>query len=252
MKICILIIYSFSEQYALMKIILQNYYTRYNKEIYFYFLESNEKIENDIEFHGNTINIKLPETCLNIMHKTVMSMEAVCNKHKDFDFLVRTNISTIIDIENLMKFLHSIPKNNIFCGGSIMNLKLLDHNCGINDKSLFGTVYIQGTGIIMSKDIVTSVCNNKTKFNYSVVDDVSFGVFINQYHYTILPSTLWLEKYNAKMICLSDLSNVNEIYKIPNVVFYRNKSINRINDIVHIKELSDFLLQKNKKIKNKN
>lgn len=247
MKICILIIYSFSEQYALMKNILQNYYSKYNNEIYFYFLESNEKLANDIEFHDNTISVKLPETCLNIMHKTIKSMEAVCNKHKDFDFLIRTNISTVIDISNLMKFLHSIPKNDIFCGGGTMNLQWLDHHYGIRDKSLFGTLYIQGTGIIMSRNIVNSMCKNKTKFNYSVIDDVSFGVFIKQYHYNILQSSKWLQKYNAKIKWLSDSSNVNEICKIPNLVFYRNKSKNRENDIKHIKEITNILLQKNKK-----
>ena len=221
MKICLLIIYSSSKEYFFMKCILEKFYNTYiNDDFHFYFTQFRESQIDDVELEDRTIYIKGQETHLNILKKTVKSFELI-NKTHDYDFCIRTNISTIVDINNLNKFLNSIPKTNIYCGGCVYLIDRLDIPFGVVDKSFFGKLFVQGTSIILSKDIVQSMCNKKDKINYNIIDDVSIGLFIEEYHNNILADS---KKNNAKF-------NFTGQYDL-NAVFYRNKHNNRSSDIL--------------------
>jgi hypothetical protein len=246
MKICILIIYSHNKEYEIMKNILEDYYSNFEDFIYFYFLQCDNDIVNEIELNNNTILIKLDENNMNILNKTMKSIEFVYNKHSDFDFLIRTNISTIIDINNLKKFLKTIPNNNIYCGGNVFDLQWIDEESGINDTTFFGTFFVQGSSIIFSKDIIVSLCKNINKINNTVIDDVSFGLFIKQYHENILIETNNLKKFNAKIYDVGYELNLNNTI---DVVFYRNKiyknkSKSRIIDINNLITIKNYLIKK--------
>lgn len=89
----------------------------------------------------------------------------------------------IINYFNLFQFLNTIPNNNIYTGGKLETLYWLDINSGINRKNqikhkLFGLKYIQGIGIIFSFDVILKILSNVNKINYSIVDDVTIGLFV--------------------------------------------------------------------------
>ena len=52
-----------------MKNILLDYYKKFDNEIQFYFVESNENAVNDVELNNNIITVKKEETLLNIKFK---------------------------------------------------------------------------------------------------------------------------------------------------------------------------------------
>ena len=230
MKICIVIIYSYSELYVKMKKALHKYYS--SKDISFYFVEFN----NTAGLIENTIYVKGEEHLLHILEKTIKSFDYIL-KNVDFDFIIRTNISTVIDIKNLRTFLTNIPSTGIYCGGNKNKLSWLDYRSGIYDTTHFGTTFVQGTSIILSKDVVELMCKNSNEFNYNIVDDLSIGIFFKKYD-TILQKS---DPYNAKFIYVNNKStNINEIID-KDAVFYRNVSDDRNTDADRIIVLTDYL-----------
>jgi len=274
MKICIIIIYSGAswkgdqqnsgtsmdefrdETYLSMKNILKKFYSKFkNNDVYYYFTQFREKQTETIELIDNDIYVKGNESAMNILDKTIKSFELMNKLHIDYDFLIRANISTIIDINNLLIFLNSLPKNNIYCGGCKLNLQWLDPNYGIVDDTLFGLNYIQGTSIILSKNIVESICNNKDKLNYKIIDDVSIGLFIKEYHNNIFVDTNNLNKYKSNIVVNVDqsifiksygggnyLESVENIQN-KNIVFYRNRSNSNKVDSARMEMISKCLIE---------
>jgi hypothetical protein len=247
MKIIILIIYSENETYLLMKSIIDQYYNRFkNNNIYFYYTEYKEDQQDDTVLVDNIIYVKGKEAYINILYKTVKAFEFINKLHDDYDFLIRTNISTIIDINNLISFLNLIPSNNIYAGGLIINLNWLDPHSGIVDNSLLGLKYIQGTSIILSKNIIDSMIINLDKFKYNLVDDVAIGLYIRENHNNILEDTHNLIKYNAKIYyCATDyIHNIIDVMNCisDNIIFYRHHTENRQTDICKMKLISESLI----------
>lgn len=219
MKICILIIYSYKSYYEKMRCILQSFYSEF--DIPFYFIQFREVQDKDIVLEDNNIFVKGAESFAGITQKTMKAFELISNMY-DFDFYIRSNISTVINIINLKQFLNSIPRNNIYCGGIKFTLNWIDNTTGGNyGKELLGLPFIQGTSIIISNDIVSSLCKNIDKINYELVDDLAFAVYIRDYHNDILTDTNNYLKYRARTECIT-VSNLEKILSEKNVVFYRN------------------------------
>ncbi len=254
MNILILIIYSESDLYKKMFEIQQNYYKKscdhikknlkYN--IDFYFIQFRQQV-NPVEIDNNFIWVKGDENRMKITEKTLSSLKYI---YKDlnlsYDFIIRTNISTIINFTELYIFLNSLPKNNIYCTGNILNLQWLDPPSGIKDKSLFGTIYAAGTSIIFSSDVVSYMIENTDKFRYDIVDDVSFGLFIYKY----LPDAFHnLDKFIASFLVVNKNFNIK---CTTNHVFIRNKIKIQDNmrgqDVLNIKKICEHLLKINYQI----
>ena len=136
-----------------------------------------------------------------------------------FDYLIRSNISTIINVIELIEFLKLAPTKLFYAGGAICNLQLLDPIGGICDNTLMGTDYVMGTSIIFSKDLIDVIIN--VNLRYDIVDDVSFGLIMKKLNIKI-------NTYITSYINISKL-NLNQITN--NYIFYRNKSENRYKDI---------------------
>jgi len=233
MKICLLIIYSDTDYYVTMKNIVEKYYSKYKSANFsFYFTQFRETQENPIELEHNTIFVKGEELYMSILDKTVKALQFI-NTIDNYDFLVRSNISTIVNINKLFNFLNSIPTNNIYCGGQLLTIESLNPPCGIIDTSLFGLDYIQGTSIIFSKDIVDHICNNVDKLNHSIIDDVAFGLFIKECNNNGVFQT------NIRQFCASLVINSHyEDY----IIFYRNRSDNRQEDLIRIESIINVLI----------
>jgi len=222
-----------------MKAILNDYYS-YFPEIDFYFVESDPLQVSMIDLSGTTLTVKQEETYLGILNKTVEAMD-YCLTHKPFDFLIRSNLSTIINISNLLLFLGKLPQENVYCGGKVLNLQWLSPEAGITDTSLFGTRFVQGTSIILSKDLVISICRNKKHLRNSIVDDVALGRYIQEYH------SAAVSHYQAPFFWLVPDSDISLIVKLygSTVIFYRTNTNHKYlsefckkNDIKKMKELS--------------
>lgn len=126
MKILILIIYSendknFSEVYTKMVNIHRAYINNF-EDVSTYFIQMKELQKENIEINDDFIYVNGKEDLLNIMHKTIESIDYLINVLGcKYDYILRTNISTIVNIPKLKDYCDKLPKKNLYTGGSILN-----------------------------------------------------------------------------------------------------------------------------------
>jgi hypothetical protein len=233
-KILNLILYNNNGAYNGMRQVLRKYLSHTDNKFFFYCFDEN--ITENYVIDGDMILIKGKETFIpGIFLKTVKAIEIVLQY--EFDYLLRSNISTIVDHINLNNYLSS---TDIKYGGSgIITLNWLDPPYGIRDHRYRGTKYAHGTGIILSRAMAQMMIDNKDKLNYDVIDDVSIGLFFGSHG--IQPQGL----SKGYLYC----HNIN--YYTPNVVFYRNKRRNREDDVKVMKNITETLINNLKTNKTK-
>jgi hypothetical protein len=222
-----LIIYNENEEYERqMKDELETYLKQFENNVVFYFIAYRETQQNDIMIENNCIYIKGKEGFVpQVLDKTIIALE-YCIKYLNinFDFFVRSNISSIINF-NLFP-INELDIVNVYSGASILKLESLDPFYGINSKNfhkLKGLSYVSGTSIIMSRDVVEYLIKHQDKLDRTLIDDVSIG-FLLSTQYKIVE----LEKSNKFV--------VNTIDKDAFVI--RNKSENRDDDVSRMHKIN--------------
>lgn len=239
MKICILIIYSPDPYYEDMLEIQRNYLLKFDN-ITYYFIQMKPDLSLDFEVNDDIIYVKGEESMMNILHKTVVSMKYILKNHS-FDFMLRTNISTLVNIKELSSFLEMVPQKGYYGSGNFQQLWWEAMSDGPFDESLLGTWFSQGTSILFSPDLVQDICENSDKLRYSVIDDVAIGSYIKTYHPEILNVSF---KYIPLFILSEYINFENEIPD--HYVFYRNRqnafSNDRTIDVLRMCSISNKLL----------
>jgi len=110
----------------------------------------------------------------------------------DFDFLIRTNVSSYWDIEFTLELLERLPNSNLYAGQRIFALD---------------TEFIEGSGIIFSRDVVEDICSNIDVIDAMTIDDVAFGRFLSSNGTTVthIPR-LWVRSlfdvYNPNLLSI--------------------------------------------------
>ena len=171
-KILILRIYSDNNTaYKLMKQ-THEYYINNDNIFDTYFVSYKENITDDVIIENNDIYIKGSETYLGITKKTILALKHLCSLN-NYDYIVRSNISTFIDYNNLLNYINTLPKTNVYTGGMILNLEWMY-------KKYIHTKFVSGTSIIMSNDICNRMIKNFNKglISEKIVDDLSLGIYI--------------------------------------------------------------------------
>ena len=230
MKILILIIYSENEYYREM-LGIQKKYIHKNCNCESYFIQFKEDMCQDIEIIDDFIYVKGTEHLLKMTEKTIKSLKHLFfTLNKQYDYIVRTNISTIINHHLLISNLEKMSRTNIYIGGNLLNLQWLDHPLGIFDDKYFGTIFVQGTGIVLSKDVMLDILKNDDKLDYNIADDVGIAVYIKKYNNDAFQNMLL---YELPILIYDKTHNIDSI---ANYVFIRNKifSKNRKIDITNM------------------
>lgn len=138
-----------------------------------YFITLREQPE-PVQIEKNVMYIQGTETFIpGILYKTVKAME-YCLLHHEFDYLIRSNISTVLDFSK-MKADEIISD---YSGCQPFNLQWLDHKYGIRDNSLWGTRYLQGTHMILTPHAVKKIVNEQYSLREDVIDDVALGIIL--------------------------------------------------------------------------
>jgi len=143
-KIIFLIISSSNEEvYSQMKELQPKIYDLYSDRIKYFFIENKSDLSADVVEENNYLYITGSESFIpGIYQKSVKAIEYVTNNYS-FDYVIRTNLSTIWHMENLFTLLDNQPKER-FAGGYAFQ------------------GFISGTGIIMSRDVGVLVYSNPT------------------------------------------------------------------------------------------
>jgi len=187
MKVLLLLIFNHSETYDKMLELQKKYiHSHPNIDAYFTTL-NNDQLEN-ILVENDIIYIKGQETYFNILFKTIESIDHLINKVQNkYDFVIRSNISTLINLDNLYNYLTKMPNKNIYTGGTKETLGWDLAECEVTGKQVHkrsdyrGLRYIQGTAMILSGDVVEKIINIKDSIEYDIVDDVKLALVIKEY-----------------------------------------------------------------------
>jgi hypothetical protein len=117
------------------------YLKNYRPIIKYFFVEFRNNQEEIVIEENDHIYIKGEESINpGMILKTCKAFEYI-NTHYDYEFVIRTNLSTVFHMPNLLEYLYIIPNTNA-CGG-------------FNYRS-----FITGTGIILTKDVANQIVDN--------------------------------------------------------------------------------------------
>jgi len=137
-----------------------------------------EDIDEDFIIENNMIYIKGTESFVpGILDKTIKALEIT--KNIDYDVLLRSNISTVIDYRKLNILFNNLTSDIEYMGGALIKLKWLDQQGEIVTNEYYNTYFISGTSIILSKNIVNQIINNKHMLP-NIIDDVAIGVICHK------------------------------------------------------------------------
>jgi hypothetical protein len=212
MKLIVLILANDTDAYLKMQELWKKY-TNSHLNIKSYFIKYNPNLLENIIINNDTIYIKGNESLIpGCLDKTIKSIE-YCLQNIEFDFIFRTNMSSVLDLNKLYNLLN----NNIQCAGVIGDCK--------------GQKFVSGAGILMRKDICQKLIQTKNSLNYNILDDVSIGRFLTSNNINLISLTRF-EAYNYE-------NNVSMIKKdnIANYYHFRCKCENNSNKTIELMNL---------------
>ncbi len=146
------------------------------------------------------------------MIKKTINVLKLFQPYDTYDYIVRTNVSTICNFYNLEHHIQTLP--TLSYGGHLNKLSWLDPGSGIKDNSYHGLNFISGTCIILTKDTISKMLENIDNINYSLVDDVSIGVLLRDIKVPPTHIPLYFNTNYEK-----------------NIILYRNNTTDRESDI---------------------
>jgi len=153
MRITVLVIASESlEIYAEHQSLWRTYATSH-PDVTVYFVRQREDIETMVQ-EGDTLWAPGKETAERVFEKTVAAFQYLPSS--SYDFLVRTNLSSVWNFKRLLEVCAILPPTNVYCG-------------------VLGNPGISGAGMLLSPDVVTQLAANSSRVDRCYWDDVDFG-----------------------------------------------------------------------------
>jgi hypothetical protein len=219
MKILVLRIYNSTDAYDIMK----EHHTTYDNSI---FIRGIADLETEWKYDAETriLDIREPECYVpGVLNKTVKALE-ISRDLFDFDVLVRSNMSTVINYAQLEQTLSKHSYTYIY-GGNMNVLNWIDDANGITEDKLNDirfTHYASGTSIVMSKNVCDFIIDNQQLLDRSLIDDVAIGVMLKN----VFPFN-FMSQYTE--IISENIHNIDI-----NTLFYRHKTDNRMKDAEYI------------------
>jgi len=233
-RILNLVLFSHSEEYDAMYTLTSPYYKKHNIDTLYYTFSDTTEVVDDILYIKGT-ETKIP----GILDKTIKAFEYIQPYLDEYDYVVRSNISTIINFDLLKKQLMNKPID--YGGGIMWDLQWLHPESGIIDKTHWNKKFASGTSIILSSKLVKRILENKQHIQYNLIDDVAIGVLIHDYFSDIMPVDfskyfIALDNHNGHEPSIkSQISNMTHI-------FYRNRSSDTRNvDVIQMKVILDVI-----------
>ena len=229
MKILNLVLFSHSKEYDDMYRITREYYRRFPDvtTLYYTFSESLDITKGSESRSDDILYFQGKESYIpGILDKTMKAFSYAVKTYPSYDYIVRSNISTIINFSLLQNNLRSNP---IQYGGGA----LLTYNYRGVD-----IVYASGTSIIVGMPLAKELCKKTDKVQYDIIDDVAIGILIKEYFPTVTPVSI------GHLIVIPNMNggcNVQDL-SLSDTIFYRNRSSTDRNiDVQQMKCIIDSL-----------
>ena len=175
MKICILVIASHSKEYDELAVLWRS--IKYPEWITLRFVYADPESSELVSMKDDIICVRSMECIFpGLLYKTRAAMEYLLN-HEEFDYLLRSNLSSFFHAESLLEFIKDKPRQNAMFGDLIVGK------------------FLSGSGYIMTRDVVEKF----TKWDYSehmnpmkTYDDVILGEFMFLYE---IPYFTWVMEH---------------------------------------------------------
>lgn len=251
MKLLNLVLYSNSspdhnEGYEIMQEILNRYYKTFEPNVHTIFFKYTHDLDLDYELKDNILHIKGVESLMpGVLEKTLKAFKII--KDYEYDYVIRSNISSIINFKILIEELQKNPIS--FYGGcNIMDLQWTGG--GITDSTWYGTKFSSGTSIILTRAALNFIIDNEHLINKTIIDDLTIGILIREYKPDIIPQQLDSSFYKNTPCFFTnngfDLQGLIDFVKKDKTILYRNRCYNcRKVDEVQMKLIVDILMENN-------
>jgi hypothetical protein len=222
-----LVLYSPGPEYDEMYRITREYYSQTGIDTVYYCFD--DSINENYAYDPVTklLRIRGKESYLpGILQKTVKAFQFVPQLGKSYDYIARTNISTIVDFRKWLDILSTHPVD--YAGSTEMSIAKgwRDPPAGITDDRYAGTRYASGTCILFSQHLFGAMLQKLDQIDYGVIDDVAIGKFVaEQFPHVKLQSfgkyMLYTEHVSADWVCS----------RKHHYIFFRNRHTNRADDV---------------------
>lgn len=165
-KVLVLIIASDNTPiYSALQNVWRSYMHNDPEHIEAYFIKGNPDLSSEFQIEGDVIWSRTVENIMpGIVNKTILSLEALLPGIKgEFDYVLRTNLSSFYIFPRLLTFLQTCPTRNFYCSGGHAH-------------------FASGSGFLMSPDVVEMLVAHKGELmnDTSGNDDVVIGNFLYQ------------------------------------------------------------------------
>jgi len=228
--------------YEKMYEILSPFYQGQKKYADTFFIEYKKDLSQEFLLVGDRLFIKGEESMVpGLLLKTIDALLFFHDKMEQYNFVVRSNVSTIIDFNQLSLFI-SRAKNLDYFAGKAMYLDYFVPEYGITNRKYFGTYFAQGTLIGLSKSLIDLILKNRHKFHYEIVDDVAIGIFLREFWDDYNMQYFSSDEYQELDGEAATLDVIRTRHKMNQPIVWRNKSKNRALDVKNMETIASFLL----------
>jgi len=123
-------------------------------------------------FIKNNLFVESGKQTKDIGAKTIKAFDWAL-ENIEFDYIFRTNSSSYINVKNLLNYLESFDEqNNFLYNGIVMSLP--------KNNSREAVDFISGAGILLNKQTIKLIIENKDQFNNNEWDDVAIGMLLKK------------------------------------------------------------------------
>lgn len=248
MKILNIVIHNSEyKEYERMYEILSPYYKNQLGLVDTLFIEYSENSNSQTVFVGDKLRIKGVESMVpGLLWKTLDALLFLSDSLDSYDFIVRSNVSTLINFQRLKSFIDQNPGVN-YVGGQIEVINWLDPMSGITNNKWWGTPFAQGTLIGLSLGLCKLILNMRHKLHFELVDDVAIGVFMHEYLKEELLYQVPISQFVLLGNSILGIQNIMQIEELSSPIAWRNKSVDRSIDIENMMNIA--LIQNLKRLK---
>lgn len=173
-----------------------------------YFIRSDPELFSEFYVDQDVIWSRSEESVTpGILNKTLLSLEAMLPRLDQFDYVLRTNLSSFFVFPRLLDFLKNAPQERFYCG--------IHHGYGVQNHE---AGWVCGAGILMSTDLAKMLVSHKKRlFNlspdiWSNIDDVAIADLFAENGVQIVPSLY------REILSLEDWKKMSK--RIPKDVFH--------------------------------
>lgn len=196
-----------------------------------YFYKGNPDLDEPTLLDGNTLWIKIEESYETIYEKTLRAFEYFIPVLDGYDFVYRTNLSTLTSFNHMLEYCNDLPRRNCcaaVAGGVPYNGNSLDY------KNSFPG----GNGFLLTPNLVKRLVTERVPLVEQ--DDITIGEALRKWgihiHQFARPDFIGNNKWELINIELLPEQDHNLLPK--KMMFsYRFKTNNRLNDVEQMRKV---------------